>query len=226
MKVGVLGTGTVGQTLAGKLVELGHDVVLGTRDPARTRAQVEPDAHGNPPVSAWLAAHPSARLGTFAEAAAHGAIVINATSGAASLPALQLAGEANLGEKVLMDVANPLDFSNGFPPTLSVKDTDSLAEQIQRAFPRTRVVKSLNTMSAKVMVEPRALANGEHSIFVCGNDAAAKAEVTALLASFGWSDVIDLGDVTAARGAEMVLPLWLRLLGAMKTPRFNFRIVR
>ena len=140
--------------------------------------------------------------------------------------AVDTAARAQLTGKILVDISNPLDFSQGFPPSLSVSNTDSLAEQIQRALPETKVVKTLNTVSAPVMVEPRAVAGGDHTMLVSGNDAGAKAEVTTLLQTFGWKDVIDLGDLTNARGQEMWLPLWVRLFGAVKTPMFNLKIVR
>jgi predicted dinucleotide-binding enzyme len=227
MRVGVLGTGMVGQAIAGKLAELGHEVVVGTRDPAATLARQEPDLYGNPPIGTWLEQHPKVRLTGLADAAAHGELVVNATAGAAALEALRLAGEANLDGKVLVDVANPLDFSQGMPPSLSVANTDSLAEQLQRAFPAARVVKTLNTVNAQLMVNPRLVADGDHSVFVCGDDPEAKALVTGLLTEgFGWRDVIDLGDITAARGTEMLMPIWLRLLGGLGSPMFNFKIVR
>jgi len=165
-------------------------------------------------------------VGSYAETAAHGDILINATAGTGSLAALELAGADNLGAKILIDIANPLDFSQGMPPSLAVVNTDSLGEQIQRAYPSLRVVKTLNTMNAYLMVDPRQLADGDHDIFVSGNDAAAKAEVSELLREFGWSRIIDLGDITTARGTEMILPLWVRLYGALDTPMFNFKVVR
>jgi 8-hydroxy-5-deazaflavin:NADPH oxidoreductase len=226
MNIAVLGTGTVGRTLAGKLSELGHEVVIGTRDPDATLARTEPDAMGNPPYPEWQADHPAVRLAPFAEAAASGELVINATGGGGSLDALSLAGAENLAGKVLLDVSNPLDFSQGFPPSLFVKDTDSLAEQIQRAVPAARVVKSLNTMTAAVMVDPGRVGGGDHSTFVSGNDADAKQAVVDLLGSFGHTDVIDLGDLSTARAAEMLLPVWLRLMGALGTPFIQFKIVR
>lgn len=226
-KIGVLGTGVVGQTLAAKLVELGHDVVVGTRDVAETMAHTEPGRYGLPPVSAWLQQHPGVRLGTFAEAAAHRELVINAASGMGSLPALQQAGADNLAGKILLDISNPLDFSQGMPPTLSVSNTDSLGEQIQRAFPAAKVVKTLNTITAALMIDPRQLGDGNHTLFVSGNDASAKAQVTRWLAEwFGWQHVIDLGDITTARGTEMYLPLWLRMMGALGTPMINIQVVR
>jgi 8-hydroxy-5-deazaflavin:NADPH oxidoreductase len=227
MRIGVLGTGMVGQVLAAKLAEAGHEVVVGTRDPAATLARQEPDGYGNPPFSAWHAQHPDVKVGSFADAATHGELVVNATAGAASLDALRLAGEANLHGKVLVDLANALDFSKGMPPSLLVANTDSLGERIQRAFPDVRVVKSLNTMNALLMADPRQLADGDHTVFVCGDDAEAKAQVTQLLTeAFGWRDVIDLGDLSAARATEMVLPVWLRLMGTLRTPAFNFKVVR
>jgi predicted dinucleotide-binding enzyme len=226
MQIAVLGTGMVGQALAGRLAGLGHDVTVGTRDVEATSARTEPDQMGNPPYSAWAAAHPEVALAPFAQAAAGAELVVNATSGAASLDVLEAAGRDNLAGKVLLDIANPLDFSEGFPPHLFVKDTDSLAERIQSAFPEAKVVKSLNTMNAHLMVDPRRLADGDHSVFVSGDDADAKKTVTGLLESFGHTDVIDLGDISTARGTEMLLPIWLRLFGALDNPVFNFKIVR
>jgi 8-hydroxy-5-deazaflavin:NADPH oxidoreductase len=206
----------VGQTIGGKLAELGHEVKMGSRE------------SGNEKAVEWAAgAGESASEGSFADAAQFGEVVVNATAGTASLEALEAAGAENLSGKVLIDVANPLDFSQGMPPSLSVCNTDSLGEQIQRAFPEARVVKALNTMNTAVMVEPGSLAESAN-VFVCGNDDEAKARVIELLESFGWlsGDVVDLGDIAAARGTEMYLPLWLRMMGALDTPQFNIRIVR
>lgn len=225
MNIAVLGTGMVGQAIAGRLHELGHSVTVGTRDPDATLARTEPDGMGNPPFSAWHAAHDGVGVATFADAASSAELVVNASSGAAALDVLGLAGADNLAGKVLVDIANPLDFSQGFPPTLSVKDTDSLGEQVQRAFPEAKVVKTLNTLTASLMVDPRSL--GESStVFVSGDDAEAKATIVALLESFGHDDVIDLGPLETARGTEMLLPVWLRLMGALGTGMFNFKIVR
>jgi 8-hydroxy-5-deazaflavin:NADPH oxidoreductase len=225
MKIAVLGTGMVGRALAARLSGLGHDVTIGTRDPAATLARTEPDGMGNPPFSAWASEHTEVRLAVLAEAAADAELIVNATNGSGAVPALEQAGAGHLAGKVLIDIANPLDFSQGFPPTLFVKDTDSLGEQIQRAFPHARVVKTLNTMNANLMVDPASL-GVESSVFVSGNDAAAKATVTELLESFGHTDIIDLGDISTARGTEMLLPVWLRLMGALDTAAFNFKIVR
>jgi predicted dinucleotide-binding enzyme len=226
MKIAVLGTGTVGRAVAGRLAELGHSVTVGTRDVAKTMARTVPDDMGNPPFSTWATAHPDVRLATFAGASADAELVVNASSGLASLAVLEAAGHSNLTGKILVDIANPLDPSQGMPPTLFVKDTDSLGERIQWAFPEARVVKTLNTMSAHLMVHPEQLAGGDSSTFVSGNDADAKATVTELLTSLGHTDVIDLGDITTARGTEMLLPVWLRLWSALGTATFNFKIVR
>lgn len=225
MRYTVLGTGVVGRTMAAKLASLGHEVVVGTRDPEATLARVEPDAYGNPPFSQWRAANSQVGLEAFADAAAWGEVMVNTTSGAATLQALEAAGAANLAGKVLIDIANPLDFSQGMPPSLNPVNTDSLGEQVQRAFPEVKVVKTLNTMNCQVMVEPSRVV-GEHSVFVSGDDTDAKKAVTELLVSFGWAEasVIDLGDITTARGTEMLLPIWLRLWGALGHADFNFHI--
>ena len=211
----MLGTGTVGQALAGKLVELGHEVRMGSRQAGSEKA-----------VEWASAAGESASEGSFADAAAFGEAVINATAGAASLDALRAAGADNLAGKVLIDVANPLDFSQGMPPTLTVCNTDSLGEQIQREFPDARVVKTLNTVNASVMVEPASVA-GSHNVFVCGDDPDAKHHVRHMLEGFGWAgdDIMDLGGIASARGMEMYLPLWLSLSRAAGTPQLNIRIV-
>jgi 8-hydroxy-5-deazaflavin:NADPH oxidoreductase len=214
MKIGVLGTGTVGQALASALAERGHEVRMGAREA------------GNEKAARWAkTAGRGASQGTFREAAAFGEIVFNCTNGAASVAALTAAGEENLAGKILVDVANPLDFSKGMPPTIFTKQGDSLAETIQRAFPKARVVKALNTVNANVMAHPDKVP-GESDLFVCGNDAEARNRVAALLKDFGWKSVLDLGDVTAARGLEAYLLLWLRLWGTIGKPEFNLRIVR
>ncbi len=215
MMIGVLGTGMVGQTLATKLAELGHGVQMGSRDPRNEKAR------------AWAeSAGAGASHGTFADAAEFGEVIFNCTAGAASLHALEQAGERALGGKVLVDVANPLDFSRGMPPTLTVANTDSLGERIQRRFPATRVVKALNTINHEVMVDP-ALAPGEHDLFFCGDDARAKATVAEVLEDFGWprERIVDLGGIEGSRGMEMYLALWLRLLRTLGSGHFNIRVV-
>jgi predicted dinucleotide-binding enzyme len=199
---------------------------MGTRDVAAAMARAEPDRFGNPPLPTWLEANQDLRLATFADAAAEADVIINAVNGQASLAALAAAGEANLAGKLILDVANPLDFSAGMPPTLSVSNTDSLAEQIQRQFPAAHVVKTLNTVTAMLMVNPDLVAGGDHTIFVSGNDETAKQRTSALLAELGWRDVMDLGDLSSARATEMYLPLWLRLFGVLGTPMFSIKVER
>jgi predicted dinucleotide-binding enzyme len=216
MKIGVLGTGMVGRTIATKLVALGHDVKMGAR------------TAGNEKAVAWTqSAGTRGSQGTFAESAAFGEIVFNCTSGSGALEALRAAGADNLRGKVLIDISNPLDFSKGTPPTLFAGNTDSLGEQIQRALPETKVVKTLNTMNCEVMVNPSRVAGGDHDVFMSGNDAGAKSQVAEILRGwFGWKSVIDLGDITSARGTESYLLLWLRLWGAVKTGDFNIKVIR
>ena len=213
----MLGTGTVGRTLAAALAGRGHDLVVGTRDVAVTATR--------PDVAEWQAAHPGVRLVPLGETAAHGEVVVNATSGEGTLAAVGAAGD--VAGKVVADVSNALDFSAGFPPTLSVANTDSIGEQLQRAFPDARVVKTLNTMNASVMADP-SLVPGEHHVFVAGDDDEAKAVVTGLLTDLGWpaTSVLDLGGIRAARSTEMYLPLWLSLMGVAGSPAFNIRLVR
>jgi predicted dinucleotide-binding enzyme len=215
MRIGILGTGTVGKTLATKLVKLGNEVRMGSRKSGGEKAK------------GWLKeAGGKSSEGTFADAAAHGEIVFNCTAGMASLDALRAAGAGNLQGKILIDVSNPLDFSKGMPPTLSICNTDSLGEQIQKAFPEAKVVKTLNTVTAALMVDP-SIIPGVHTMFVSGNDKKAKAEVIQLLhEGFGWKDVVDLGDISAARAQEMYLPLWLRLYMKFQTPNVNVHAVR
>jgi predicted dinucleotide-binding enzyme len=215
MKIAVLGTGMVGNTIATKLVQLGHQVMMGSRT-ANSDAGQE-----------WLrSVGGKGKIGTFADAAEFGEIVFDCTNGANSLTALRQAGAANLRGKILVSVGNPLDFSKGMPPTLTVCNSDSLAEQVQREFPDTRVVKALNTVNCELMVNP-SLVPGDHNLFICGNDAAAKALVIEYLSDwFGWKsdNIIDLGDITGARGMEMWMPLWLRLFAKIGHPRFNLRL--
>jgi hypothetical protein len=215
MKIAILGTGGVGETLGSKLVALGHEVRMGSR------------TANNEKAVAWTQkAGARASQGTFADAAAFGELLFNCTAGMASLEALKQAGTNNLKGKVLVDVANPLDFSKGMPPTLSVCNTDSLGEQIQRAFPDVKVVKGLNTVAADIMVNP-GLLSAPTDMFISGNDAGAKKQVTQLLTEgFGWKSVIDLGDITTSRATEAYLIMWVRLYQSLGTPYINVKLVR
>jgi len=214
MKIAILGTGMVGVSIGTKLIELGHQVKMGSRTADNPKAREWADAYG-----------PYASQGTFADAAAFAEIVFNCTHGQSSLDALNLAGKENLEGKTLVDVAIPLDFSKGMPPSLTICNTDSLGETIQRAFPDAKVVKTLNTLNCQLMVNPKLL-KSDSSVFMSGNDANAKEEVSNLLKDFGWNEIIDLGDITTARGTEQLLPIWVRLMGALGTPMFNFKIAR
>lgn len=228
--VGILGTGGVGQTLASKFNTLGYNVMLGTRYVSEKLAVTEPDGYGNPSFSEWYSANSSIKLGTFKEAAAFGELIVNATQGGNSVNALKMADAKNLNGKILIDVANPLDFSRGRPPSLlpELSNTNSLGEEIQRNFPEVKVVKALNTMWSGLMVNPGMINKGDHEVMVCGNDPEAREKVKEILKSFGWNNknIIDLGDITSARGTEMYLPLWLRLLGINHTGAFNIKVVK
>ena len=218
MKIGILGTGMVGNTLGTAFIEKGHEVKMGSRDTVNEKAIEWTKANGK-----------NALQGTFEDAGQFGDIIFNCTKGEHSLEALNLAGEQNLAGKILVDVANPLDFSKGMPPTLSLVNDTSLGETIQAAFPKTKVVKALNTLNCTLMVDANKLANGDHNLFICGNDESAKEKVKDLLhENFNWKidNIIDLGDITNSRGSEQLLPIWIRLWGALGTAEFNFKIVR
>ncbi len=217
MRIAVLGTGAVGRAVAARLADLGHEVVIGTRAPDDTAGREE--------YAAWSADHPSVSLATFEEAASGAELVVNAAGGDVSLGILETAGPENLAGKVLLDISNPLDGSQGFPPRLFVKDDDSLGEMIQRAHPDARVVKSLNTMNNQLMADPQRLGE-DTTVFVSGDDAEAKATVTDLLEQMGHGDVIDLGGIETARGPEMWLPLWIRINLALGGSDFNLKVVR
>jgi 8-hydroxy-5-deazaflavin:NADPH oxidoreductase len=216
MRIAVLGTGVVGTTLGSRLVETGHEVRLGSRTAGHEKALTWVDSAGT-----------GASQGTFADAAAWGELVVNATGGLVSIQALRAAGAENLAGKVLLDVSNPLDFSAGFPPSVAQPDGRSIGEAIAEAFPQARVVKTLNTMNADVMVHPRSLP-GTHSVFVAGDDPEAKRIASSLLQGFGWTpeEIVDAGGITAARGLELYLPLWLSLMGSFGSPSFNVSVIR
>jgi len=176
MKIGILGTGVVGQTIAEKLLQLGHQVMIGTRNKKDTLAKTDKDNFGRPPFSEWIKNNTQIKFGTFTEAAESGEFIVNATNGFGTLPALEAAGKKNLAGKVMLDISNPLDFSKGMPPSLFISNTDSLGEQIQRTYPEAKVVKALNTMNAYIMVDPSLLPD-DHNVFLNGNDPSAKNEV-------------------------------------------------
>ena len=227
MKIAILGTGNVGQTFAVKFVELGHEVMLGTRNVEATLARKATDNYGSLPFAEWHSKNEKVQLGTFAETATFGEIVLNVLQGAVTINTLKSIPASSFDGKIIVDVSNPLDFSKGFPPTLSegLNNDNSLGEEIQKTLPNAKVVKTLNTMYSGLMINPRAL--GEDStVFVSGNDADAKAKVTTTLKEFGWKDseILDLGDITTARGTEGFLPLWLRIFGATQNGFFNMKV--
>ena len=214
MKYGVMGTGIVGRTLGTKLLGLGHEVMIGSR------------TADNKDAKAWLeSVNSRGRIATFRDAAQFGEVLMNCTSGTVGLDILRAVERRDLNGKVLIDVSNPLDFSHGMPPTLSICNMDSLGESLQRQFPEVRVVKALNTVNCQVMVDPARL-KGEHDLFICGNDADAKLQVKDLLQKFGWKSIIDMGDITSSRATEQLMPIWIRLYGMHKTGDFNFKIVK
>jgi|ERR1035437_7932532 predicted dinucleotide-binding enzyme len=216
-KIAILGTGNVGDTIGSKLIELGYSVAMGSRTINNEKALEFGTKHKG-----------KASAGTFADAAAYGEIIFNCTKGIGSIEALRMAGENNLRDKIIVDISNPLDFSKGMPPSLTISNTNSLGEEIQKTFPSTKVVKALNTMWCGLMVNPSLLNNGDHNTFLSGNDSQAKEKVKNILISFGWDEhnILDLGDITTARGTEMYLALWLRVLGALNTGTFNLKIIR
>jgi 8-hydroxy-5-deazaflavin:NADPH oxidoreductase len=224
MKIGMIGGGGVGQTIGAALKALGHDVVLGIR--AVTPEELAKERNFAKPLKDW-----TAEIGipvvTMAAAAAHGEVLFNVTAGQGSLEALTAAGAANLKGKVLIDVANPLDFSAGMPPFLAAAyaGPTSLGEQIQAAFPDTHVVKAFNTIANPVMVNA-ALVPGDHDLFIAGNDAAAKAKVTEIATAFGWKHIVDLGDIVGARATEALLPIWVRLWATSGSMMHNLHVAR
>ena len=216
MKIAVFGTGSVGETLGSKLLELGHEVKMGSRTATNEKA------------AAWVAkSGAKASAGTFADAAKFGELIVNCTLGLGTIEAFKMAGEENCAGKTVIDISNPLDFSKGFPPTLFISGADSLGEALQRAVPKAKVVKALNTMSCAIMVNPRQLPDSHHT-FVAGNDEGARTQVKGILAAFGWKadEIVDLGDITGARATESYLPFWARVYGSIKVGNFNVKIVR
>jgi predicted dinucleotide-binding enzyme len=214
MKMAVIGTGGVGQTIGSKLVQLGHEVMMGSREATNEKGL------------AWVKATGArASLGTFAEAARFGELAFNCTAGTGSIAALTAAADGLAG-KVVIDLSNPLDFSKGMPPSLFTSTSDSLGEQAQKLLPKSHVVKALNHVTASVMVDPKQVGGGDHDALICGNDAAAKARVTELLKEFGWQRVVDLGDITGSRALEHYLALWLRLMFSLGSPQFSLKVVK
>jgi len=228
-RIAIMGTGSVGQAYASKFISLDYEVMMGTRNVSEKLADTAKGVYGNPPFSEWHSANKNVKLGTFKEAAAFGEIILNATMGGKSIEALRMADVKNLDGKILIDIANPIDYSKGMPPSLlpELSNTNSLGEEIQKTFPDVRVVKTQNTMWNGLMVNPAMLNGGDHTTFICGNSTEAKETVKEILKSFGWPEknILDLGDISSARGMEMYLPLWLRIWGATGSGAFNIKIL-
>ena len=229
MNIAVLGTGSVGQTLSAKLAALGHKVMMGTRNVAEAQTRTARDGYGNPGIGEWIKSNPGVKLATFGDAIAFGQFIINATQGGKSISALKAGNPGDLDGKIVIDIANPLDFTKGMPPVLmpDLCNTTSLGEEIQKTFPQSHVVKTLNTMWCGLMVNPAMIGGGDHTNFLCGNNPEAKIEVRKLLNQLGWKEenLIDLGDITSARGTELILPIWLRIMSVKHNGAFNFKIV-
>jgi 8-hydroxy-5-deazaflavin:NADPH oxidoreductase len=224
MKIGIFGGGMVAQTIGAKLQAKGHHVMLGIRNPAAD--ELARPRNMAVSLAEWKTST-GAQVGTMRDAASHGDILFNCTQGEGSLPALQAAGANAIGEKILIDVANPLDFSKGMPPSLlpQYDHGTSLGEEIQRAFPKAKVVKAFNTITAAVMVDASKVP-GDHDLLISGNDATAKATVSEIArAEFGWKSIVDLGDIVGARATEHLLPIWLRLWAVTGGPFHNVKIV-
>lgn len=230
MRIAVLGTGIVGQTLSSGLAGLGHDVMMGTRDVQEKLLEEGNDRYGNPPLKEWIKKNEAVKLVSFADAAEFGEIVINATNGGNALNALDLANEENLTGKIIVDVSNPIDFTEAGAPFLieGLNNTNSLGEEIQKEFPETKVIKTFNTVNCSLMVNPNSLGGGDHVNYISGNDADAKSKVKRLLKELGWKDgnIVDLGDITAARAQESFLLMWLKVMETIGTEEFNFQIVK
>jgi 8-hydroxy-5-deazaflavin:NADPH oxidoreductase len=230
MKIAILGTGNVGQTFATKFIELGHDVMMGTRNVTTTKERKATDNYGSLPFGEWQSNNTKVQLGTFAESVSFGEIIINALQGAITISTIESIDKASFENKIMIDISNPLDFSKGFPPTLleGLNNSNSLGEEIQKSIPNAKVVKTLNTMYSGIMVNPAMINGGNHTNFICGNDEAAKETVKGMLKDFGWKseNIIDLGDIANSRGTEATLLIWTRIYGATQNGAFNTYIVK
>ncbi len=215
-KIGVFGTGIVGKTIGAKLIKLGYEVMMGSRTATNEKALAWVDANGK-----------NASTGAFADAAAFGEIIFNCTKGDVAIDIFKQAGIEKFANKLIIDVSNPLDFSKGMPPSLisQYANINSLGEEIQKLLPDADVVKTLNIVNCEVMVEPTK-SGGDPTMFISGNNTNAKEKVKTILNQFGWKDIIDLGDITTARGPEMLLPIWLRTYIATGNGYFAFKILR
>jgi 8-hydroxy-5-deazaflavin:NADPH oxidoreductase len=199
MKIGILGRGNVGRTLAAGFRDRGHEVMIGSRDP------------GHAELQEWLAgAGEGVKAGTMSETAEFGELLVLALLGVAAEEAIRGAGPENFSGKVVIDAMNPLDFSGGPPPKLAFSGEDSLGERVQRAIPDAKVVKAFNTIGAPLMIEPR-LQGAQPAMFIAGDDAGAKESVADILRSFGWPDPVDIGGIEGSRELEALCILWVKV---------------
>ncbi len=195
MKLGIIGSGTVGQQLGLGFIRLGNDVKIGTRDTAK--------------LNDWIKqAGTKSSAGSFEDAAKFGELVILATNWEGTFNAVNLAGKENLSGKIIIDVTNPLDFSQGPPPKIAVSPGNSGGEQIQKMLPDSKVVKAFNTVSAYIMISPKR-ESGEPDMFIAGNDEHAKKVVTTLAENLGWNSVIDMGDISQSYWLEALAMVWI-----------------
>jgi predicted dinucleotide-binding enzyme len=220
MKIGILGAGPVAQTIGTALVQNGHTVFLGSR------------SSPNEKVAAWLhQCGGRGKSGSFQEAATFGELLFVCLNGGVAVDVINQTGAESFREKVVIDVTNPLDFSRGMPPTLlpPYNNQYSLGEHIQATLPDAFVVKALNTVTARLMVNALLVNDGNHNLFICGNNAEAKNTVKHLLAeNFYWKpeNIMDMGSIESARLTEAIIPFWVGVMQVMGTSLFNYQIVR
>ena len=213
MRVGVLGSGEVGRCLAAGFSGRGHEVMIGSRDPAKAE------------LREWLAGDGSGiEVGTFAETAAHGELLVLAVLGNAAEEAIADAGPDNFKGKIVIDAMNPLDFSGGFPPKLSIAGEDSLGERVQRALPEARVVKAFNTIGNPYFVDP-SFSEGQPTMLIAGDDQSAKDTVRDVLTDFGWSDTVDIGGIEGSRELEAICVVWVKIGGARGAWDHGFKLL-
>ncbi len=212
-RVGVLGTGEVGRRLAAGFRSRGHDVMIGSREP------------GKPELREWLSGDGAGiEAGTFAQAAAHGELLVLAVLGNAAEEAIADARPDNFDGKVVIDTMNPLDFSSGFPPKLSITGEDSLGERIQRGLPDAKVVKAFNIIGNPYFVDPN-LSEGRPTMLIAGEDEPAKRIVRDVLTDFGWSDVVDIGGIEGSRELEAICIAWVKIGGARGSWDHGFKLL-
>ncbi len=209
MKIGILGTGVVGRTLAVKLNDLGHEVTIGTRNVSKTLSKTSTDTMGSPPFKEWYSKYSEIKLSAFADTTRFGEIIILATHGVATIGAIDLAEKNNFRGKVVIDTTNPLDFSQGMPPKFAATLGNSLGEKIQNHIPEAKVVKAFNTVNAYVMVSPKR-EEGNPDLFIAGNDEDAKKKIKSLAEQLDWENIVDIGDISQSYWLESMTMFWVQ----------------